>query len=947
MNDETKEKVHNDVCTTTNKAALENLGMTPITETALEMGLPNEKAAQETSKSNFGASATTDTGTGSTMKLSGATNRIGTGVASMRRPEESEEGKPAKQTARGPTSVTNNVALGSKKAEAKSSQWTRTENAGNSCDGSHADSALTALTGMAARFDDTRGSGQLSFFPKEIHAQSKGLLAENQTEDAKVQSNHNAKENVIDSTFSALSAAAARLDGTHECSGHLSFFRKKSAVQQPSETIPIMGETASSRMQDLHQMQQPGEATATCNRLLATQPPPQPGAYRNTPGESLQHVQCLNYDLLRAAVDHPPSAATFLTPTQPDVGQVHNPTPPQPSADADNELAVANLVAEESVEQVRQSATPFVDQLRQREQKKKRLRELLILLMLILLIGGAIAVGTVIGTQKQKALLVSVNSPTATPTIYRSMEPSGVPSSSPTGVLDLLLHGLPNYSVASINNGSKTPQWKAWQWLANHENVSKLSEWRKEQLFPLATFFYAFEGEGWPTYVQERWMDDAKEECDWFSSGFGFFNSDGSYVEWPDQVGPCNSQEQFTSLYIEELQLSDHLPFVPNEIIMLTSLVQLRLGLNQIGIPVSSLLPKLFYKMTALTYLALGKNELTGQLPSLLGQLAALEFLELNKNQFTGQIPCGLEVLTALKRLDLGGNHLTGPISSKLGHLTALGELSLNGNQFTGLIPTELESLTGLWSLQLDRNELTSELPSELGSLISLKYLEVGENMLTGPIPSELGQLFALKVLELHENQVSGKMTSELGQLTGLKWCWLHRNLISGNITTELGQLTRLRELKLGENQLSHQIPSELGQLAALKCLQLHDNELTGQIPSDLGKLAELVQLRLDGNQLVGQIPSMFGELESVTELHLDGNQLTGKLPYELQDLSALGFLNVSGNFGLSGSIPDKLCFLQDASCTYYGPEWEIRPCFLGFDCTSRLCGCDCACSYA
>jgi hypothetical protein len=118
----------------------------------------------------------------------------------------------------------------------------------------------------------------------------------------------------------------------------------------------------------------------------------------------------------------------------------------------------------------------------------------------------------------------------------------------------------------------------AWEWLAKHQNITNLPDWRKEQLFALATFYFAFDGEHWNRLIQERWMDDTKEECLWFSSGFGYFDEDGVFHEWSleadgyPQTDSCNSQGEFVWLDLAGLQLSGFAPSVRQEIDLLTSL---------------------------------------------------------------------------------------------------------------------------------------------------------------------------------------------------------------------------------------------------------------------------------------------------------------------------------------------------------------------------------------
>ncbi|CAB9530987.1 expressed unknown protein [Seminavis robusta] len=526
---------------------------------------------------------------------------------------------------------------------------------------------------------------------------------------------------------------------------------------------------------------QQGETIPQTTMSQTSQLSPRPGAYMGAPGEALLRANTLRFSLVGASgttgqgdlvqVDDPVDPSVVEEPN-PALASINHET-------RDNQqLAVANPVLDDpDEEQMRPLANPVdLQQVAEREQKRTRLRQVYILYVVILIIVAAIVVGTVVGTQRNEEPDIVVIRSTETPTIYGSMEPSAAPSSAPTGVLELLLDNLPIQTLARINNGSETPQWRAWQWLVNHQNITFLPEWRKEQLFALATFYYAFEGENWnPLIKGHGWMDDTVEECNWFSSGFGYFDGEGKFIEDALQ-SPCNSHGKFTALWLNELQLSGLTPSFPAEITMLTSLSHLEFVYNDIETSISSLFPAELYEMTALTGLLFLNEQVTGQLPSELGELTALEHL---------------------------------------------------------------------WFF---RTQLTGPLPSELGRLSNVSHFWFSENQLTGPVPSELGQL------------------------TNLDWLHLSKNRITG------------------------QIPSEFGQLISLTILGLDENQLTGPVPSEFGLLTNLV------------------------------------------------YLDLTGNLGLSGTIPEELCFLQNVSCMY-GPVWIAQPCYLGFDCTSVLCGCDCACS--
>ena len=132
--------------------------------------------------------------------------------------------------------------------------------------------------------------------------------------------------------------------------------------------------------------------------------------------------------------------------------------------------------------------------------------------------------------------------------------------------------------------------------------------------------------------------------------------------------------------------------------------------------------------------------------------------------------------LSSLTGLDLGGNQLTGTIPSELGNLSSLTGLDLGGNQLTGPIPSELADLSNLRSLNLAGNQLTGPIPPELGNLSNLRSLNLAGNQLTGPIPPELGNLASLTALNLAGNQLTGTIPQSFTHLT-LRYFYFHGNL--------------------------------------------------------------------------------------------------------------------------------------------------------------------------
>lgn len=490
------------------------------------------------------------------------------------------------------------------------------------------------------------------------------------------------------------------------------------------------------------------------------------------------------------------------TPENTDVGSsAQAPTDPTISLPAtgshsrgDTELAIAEPVGN-SLAFVTQADEVDPEDLQVRKEKRKKRKE-------CKAIGCAI---TIICCAVLTVSLALELSKEDTAPLAEDLSPSAVPSealsSAPSGAMDWRLdyEYLPDSSLDIIwRDPSESPQSKAIFWLKNHPQLSEMEEWRKRQLFALATFYHAMDGPSWPKDVQENWLVPDKHECYWFSSRYGSIK-DGVYEMEPyyDLVNvghACDDEMRFQSLIIHELQSYEKKPSIPPEISLLTSLKALALPFNNVNGSLAGFLPTEFYQLRNLSFL----------------------YLEYN--------------------------HLTGPFPSELGLLTSMTELHLNRNAFTGTIPSEFALMTNIRSLFLDSNNHNGAIPSQLGLMTSTTQLALWGINLDGPTPSELGMMTKLAYLDLSDNSLSRAIPTELGTMTSMTWLKLHSNTFSGSIPSELGAMTLLKHLGIGNNTLSGEIPSHLDSLAingSLRALNLETNSLVGTVSESLCSLGK------------------------------------------------------------------------------------------------------------
>ena len=283
----------------------------------------------------------------------------------------------------------------------------------------------------------------------------------------------------------------------------------------------------------------------------------------------------------------------------------------------------------------------------------------------------------------------STSAPTFSPTSGVFQPPSQPPTSPveglgmtpyPTSEPGSYILNLPEYTISALQDIS-SPQSKAYAWLEDHPNLNQLPDWRKHQLFALASLYLALNGEEWPQNEEQSWLEHNVSECLW--NGFD------------DNNDVCDSDGRILDISISAVQNLTG-STLPPELGLLPSLESIRLYfLDGLQANLSDVLP------VPLTYLP-------------------LKTLHVYATEIYGPIPSQLALFRGLSDLNLRSNKLTGTLSSELGQLTSLKSIALHQNHFVGKIPSELGLLTDLETLLLDRTDVTGAIPDELCSLPSL-----------------------------------------------------------------------------------------------------------------------------------------------------------------------------------------------------------------------------------
>lgn len=128
-------------------------------------------------------------------------------------------------------------------------------------------------------------------------------------------------------------------------------------------------------------------------------------------------------------------------------------------------------------------------------------------------------------------------------------------------------------------------------------------------------------------------------------------------------------------------------------------------------------------------------------------------------------LPISSPLRTALGYVQLSGNLLSGEIPSTISAMKNISLLLLDGNRLSGNLPSEIGWLQ-LVALNVSNNSISGEIPFEIGHLGSLESLDLSWNNFSGALPSSLAKLSKLSEFNVSYNPLlSGEVPSS-GQLS-------------------------------------------------------------------------------------------------------------------------------------------------------------------------------------
>ncbi|KAL9319512.1 hypothetical protein ACSQ67_011351 [Phaseolus vulgaris] len=140
-----------------------------------------------------------------------------------------------------------------------------------------------------------------------------------------------------------------------------------------------------------------------------------------------------------------------------------------------------------------------------------------------------------------------------------------------------------------------------------------------------------------------------------------------------------------------------------------------------------------FSRKSALGYLDVSYNLLTGVIPDCWENVRGLTFLFIGNNKLEGEIPPSIGLLNETIVMDFNKNNLSGEFSLDLSNMKSLVCINLGNNCFSGVVPSKMPE--SMQVMILRSNQFSSNFPQQICNLPSLIQLDVSQNKLFGSIP--------------------------------------------------------------------------------------------------------------------------------------------------------------------------------------------------------------------
>ena len=333
-------------------------------------------------------------------------------------------------------------------------------------------------------------------------------------------------------------------------------------------------------------------------------------------------------------------------------------------------------------------------------------------------------------------------------------------------------------------------------------------------------------------------------------------------------------------------------------------------------------------RLTRLTTLNLGNNQLTGSIPAWLGQLTSLKLLRMSANQFSGDFPAALGNLTKLQltrfasNTDANGNpSLTGCVPNGLRYLMTAEDFE--SDEFDP--DRRLQNIPAQDFIAKDANtDGDTDDPDDTPGLnlpfCMVSALAFSDVTLEPAFASDTVVYTASAAYTVEFTTVTAGLHNNSDTISITKGADIYMG--GASVPLDVGPNAITIEITPydGTPMLTYTVTifREGADRAALMSLYRSTHGTRWWRSTNWGSTkpistwygvttnidGRVTELHLRGNNLVGSLPAALGDLDQLVSLQLASNQLSGAIPASLGDLTNLQELSISDNH-MSGSIPD------------------------------------------
>eukprot|EP01117_Protostelium_nocturnum_P005873 TRINITY_DN2114_c0_g3_i1.p1 TRINITY_DN2114_c0_g3~~TRINITY_DN2114_c0_g3_i1.p1 ORF type:complete len:1670 (-),score=397.19 TRINITY_DN2114_c0_g3_i1:2-5011(-) len=277
-----------------------------------------------------------------------------------------------------------------------------------------------------------------------------------------------------------------------------------------------------------------------------------------------------------------------------------------------------------------------------------------------------------------------------------------------------------------------------------------------------------------------------------------------------------------------------------------------------------------FSNFNSLRGITLNNLQLEGNIPSTLCNLTAMTYVDLSSNFLTGRL---CEFKSLLDSVFVSSNALSGDLPAFLSSCR-FRSMELANNQFTGGLPTFNCTENPLSNFKIQNNQISGTIPS-LFNIRNMGEIDLSNNLLYGKIPQYFSELNNLYKFSISGNQFSGEMFP-ITKLVGVNLLDISKNQLSSLPESTFESCpSSLQKLYMQGNRFEGNAPRSVMNCTQLRILDMSNNLFTGSLfPVDS---PQLTRFSIKNCFLTGEIPPVLSPLLNL--LDLSGNRLNGSFP--------------------------------------------------------------------